>query len=264
MMRTIERIIALCLLVIAVIPSSAQSSDRKAEEALVLGSEITPEDTSGTRRFTNRLIVPKGDWQCGLTIMYADYNSDDADYMLMLQGLDARASMFMIAPEASYAFRHNHSIGVRFSYTKLGGMLDAATADLLGNMSLSVNDIRATSNSMGGSVYQRTYVGIDRQGRFGIFWDYILGYTRARTDFSTGGQTSSYSIKEKVNLAFAPGVVYFPMNNISVQAKISLADVSYARTTAYADGTVAGTHRGANVQAGLNLLNLSFGLTIHL
>ena len=241
MIRTISRIMAVCLLVAAAVPALGQTSGRKSE-TIVLGREITPKDTTKQRRFTNRLIAPKGEWQCGLS---------------------AKASMLRISPEAAYTFKDNHAVGVRFNYTKLAGILDSATADLLGNLSLSVADINATSNSMGGSVFQRTYVGIDRQGRFGIFWDYILGYTRAKTRFAAGGESSSYTIKQKVNLAFAPGVVYFPMNNVSIQANISIADLSYAATTAYENGNAVGSHKGWKAQAGLNLLNLSFGLTIH-
>lgn len=264
MMRTIARIFMVCLLVTAAVPVSAQFSSRQGD-AIVLGSELPRKDTVSQRRLTNRLIAPKGGWQCGLSVMYADFNSANSDYMLLLQGLSARASMLKIAPEAAYTFKNNHAVGVKFNYMKAGGMIDAATADLLGNLSLSVGDINAVSNSMGGSIFQRTYIGIDKQGRFGIFWDYILGYTRAKTQFGTGDAGApSHTVKEKVNIAFAPGVVYFPMNNVSVQANVSIADLSYATTTAYQGGSEVGTHKGLKAQAGLNLLNLSFGLTIHL
>ena len=255
MMRTIKAILMNCLLMAAVLPSYGQND--------VLGSEIMPKDTTKQHRFTNRLIAPKGGWQCGLSVMYADFNSADSDYMLMLQGLNARASMLKISPEAAYTFKPNHAVGVKFNYVKAGGMLDSATADLLGNMSLSVENLSATSVSMGGSVFQRTYVGIDKLGRFGIFWDYILGYARSTTQFDTAGD-SSYTVKEKGYIAFAPGIVYFPMNNVSIQANISIADISYADTTAYQDGNAVGTHKGWSARAGINLLNLSFGLTIHL
>ena len=260
MMRTIARIFVVCLLIVATMPAVAQTSGRK--EPIALGEELTNKGRQG--RLTNRLIAPKGEWQCGLSIMYADFNSANSDYMLLLQGMSARASMLKIAPEAAYTFKNNHAVGARFNYVRLVGVLDSATADLLGNLSLSIADLNATSQSMGGSVFQRTYVGIDRQGRFGIFWDYILGYTRSKTQFATGDFKPTHSVKEKVNIAFAPGVVYFPMNNVSVQANISIADLSYATTTAYQGGSQVGKHRGWKMQAGLNLLNLSFGLTIHL
>lgn len=262
MMRTILRIFMACILVMSAVPALGQTDG--GEETIVLGAEITPKDPAKQKRFTNRLIAPKGEWQCGMSVMYADFNSANSDYMLMLQGLDLRASMLKITPEAAYTFKNNHAVGVKFNYLKFGGMLDSATADLLGNMSLSVSDINAATNSMGGSVFQRTYIGIDKQGRFGIFWDYILGYTRAKTQFASGEASNSQTVKEKVQLAFAPGVIYFPMNNISIHANISIADLSYATTKAYQNGNEVGMHKGWKAQAGLNLLNLSFGLAIHL
>ena len=136
MMRTVTRIFAVCLLMVAVLPSFGQSNDGK--DRIVLGSEIMPKDTTKARRFKNHLIAPKGGWQCGLSVMYADFNSNNIDYMLAVQGLTAKASMLRIAPEAAYTFKDNHAIGLRFQYTNAGGMLDGLTADLLGNMSLPV------------------------------------------------------------------------------------------------------------------------------
>jgi hypothetical protein len=107
MMRTIKAILMNCLLMAAVLPSYGQND--------VLGSEIMPKDTTKQHRFTNRLIAPKGGWQCGLSVMYADFNSADSDYMLMLQGLNARASMLKISPEAAYTFKPNHAVGVKFN-----------------------------------------------------------------------------------------------------------------------------------------------------
>lgn len=263
MMRTIVKIMAAYLLAMTAIPVFGQAEEGK-DKTIVLGKEITPRDTTKQRRFTSRLIAPKGEWQCGFTAMYADLNSSDNDYMMLLQGINASASVLRIAPQVAYTFCDNHAIGLKFNYTIADGMLDSATADLLGNLSLSVGDLNASSMTLGGSVYQRTYVGIDKQGRFGITWDYVLGYSRTTTRFASADATPADSVRDRISLSFAPGVVYFPMNNISVQANISIADVSYSSSAAYRDGDVVGTHTGWNARASLNLLNLSFGLTIHL
>lgn len=263
MMRTIVKIMVAGLVALAAVPAFGQA-EGGANETIVLGKELAPRDTTRQHRFTNHLIAPKGEWQCGLSVMYADFNSEDNDYMMLLQGVSAKASLLRISPEAAYTFRDNHAIGIRLNYTKAAGLLDSATADLLGNLSLSVSDINATSTTLGGAIFQRTYIGIDKRGRFGITWDYVLGYTRSNTHFTTADASLSDSLKEKVSLSFAPGVVYFPMNNVSIQANISIADVSYAVTTAYDSGAPVGRHTGWSARASLNLLNLSFGLTIHL
>ena len=90
MMRTITRILMVCLMVMVAIPAAGQTSGKDTER-IVLGSDIVPKDTAKQNRLVNRLIAPKGGWQCGLSVMYADFNSANSDYMLLLQGLGARA-----------------------------------------------------------------------------------------------------------------------------------------------------------------------------
>lgn len=244
--------------------SAFAQSDGKERETIVLGGEIASKDTSKVRRFKNHLIAPKGEWQCGLSVMYADFSSNNSEFMLLLQGVDANASMLRLAPEGAYTFADNHAVGARFQYTNINGMVDSATADLLGNLSMDVSGLNAQSRSMGGSVFQRTYVGLDRYGRVGIFWDYVLGYTRSKTQFYTGEASSAYSLNNKISLNFAPGIVYFPMNNVSIQVCISLAGLSYTNVKAYDNGQVAGSRQAWKAHASLSVLDLSFGLTVHL
>ena len=249
------------LMLLAAFSSFGQTKD---DDTIVLGKKIMPKDSTKQRRFKNHIIAPKGEWQCGLSVMYADFSSDDSEYMLLFQGIDAGASMLRLAPEAAYAFADNHAVGARFQYTNLNGSVDAATADLLGNLNMSIENVHALSRSMSGCVYQRTYVGLDNRGRVGIFWDYILGLSRTKSQFYTGDTPNSYSVSKKIHLGFAPGIVYFPMNNVSVQACLSLADLSYRSVTAYEGGQPVGKRNVWKAQASLNILDISVGLTIHL
>lgn len=255
--------ILFCLFILSAVSVSANPGSGDGDR-IVLGKELTPKDTTEIRRFRNHLIAPKGEWQCGLSVMYADFSSANSEYMLLLQGLDANASMLRLSPAAAYTFADNHSIGARFQYTNVSGIVDTATADLLGNFNMTLEDISAYSRSMSGSVFQRTYIGLDKNGRIGIFWDYILGYARTKTQFMVGEGNPAFSINNKIYLGFSPGIVYFPMNNVSVHASISLADLSYSMISAYeADGLV-GTRQAWRAQASLNILNINFGLTVHL
>lgn len=238
-------------------------SEKAEKTTIVLGGEISPADSTKNSRFKKYLIAPKGEWQCGLSIMYADFSSRNSDYMMLLQGLDANASMLRLSPQAAYTFKDNHAAGVQFRYTNFNGVVDAVTADLLGNFSMSLEDINANSRGLSACVFQRTYWGLDRQGRVGIFWDYILGYTRKNSTFFTGEASSAYTINNKVHLGFAPGIVYFPMNNVSIQASICLADLSYNNVKAYEDGATVGVRHAWKAQASINVLDLNFGLAIH-
>ena len=261
-MRTKKLFTAVCLAFLAAVTSFGQT-ERTGKSTVVLGGEIMPKDTSRIVRFKNHLIAPKGEWQCGVSVMYADFSSSNSEYMMLLQGMNAGASLLRLAPEAAYTFKNNHSVGIRVQYTNATGTIDAATADMLGNLTLTLENMNVNSRSLSGCIFKRTYWGLDRNGRVGLFWDYILGYTRKTSQFYIGESSDSYTVSQKGHLGFAPGIVYFPMNNVSVQASICVADLSYNYVQAYDNGAITGTRNAWKAMASINVLDLNFGLTIH-
>ena len=91
----------MCLMFLA--SFSAFASGGAEEETVQLGKEIMPKDTTKQRRLKNHLIAPKGEWQCGLSVMYADFSSADTEFMLVLQGLDAATDAIV-----SFFFYYDH------------------------------------------------------------------------------------------------------------------------------------------------------------
>ena len=257
-----KRLIILCLMLVA-FNSAYAYTFADVENVTAIGQVVPSKDTTSQKRFQPRLIAPKGGWQCGLSVMYADISTSNSDFMMLLQGVDLGASLFRLSMEGAYTYLPNHAVGARFTYSKINGVLDTATADLLGNLSLSVSNLHAASTSMSGAVFERTYVGLDSHGRVGIFWDYLLGYTWSKTQFYADAQASPYSLNKKIHLAFSPGIVYFPMNNLSVQFSVSIADLSYNNVSVYDKGVCVGSRHAWKAQASLNVLNLNFGVSIH-
>ena len=257
-----KRLIIFCLLLTSFSATYAAPVQGN-EPADTIGHVLSAKDTTVQKRFQSRLIAPKGGWQCGLSVMYADISTSNSDFMMLLQGVDLGASLFRLSMEGAYTYLPNHAVGARFTYSKLNGVLDTATADLLGNLSLSVGNLHAASTSMSGAVFERTYVGLDSHGRVGIFWDYLLGYTWNKTQFYADAQASPYSLNKKIHLGFSPGIVYFPMNNLSVQFSVCIADLSYNNVSVYDKGVCVGNRHAWKAQASLNLLDLNFGISIH-
>jgi len=238
----------------------AEQGKRK-RETVVLGTRVVNDTTRhGARNLKSYEIVPKGEWQVGMTVAYYNLSADNSEFMLLLNDTGIDANLFRIAPIASYAYATNQAVGARFQYTNARCNIDAATLDLLGNFSVDLKDVRAKYMSYGGYVYNRSYVGLDSRGRVGIFVDIALGYSRSKTTVSS----TEYTLNRKLGVSFSPGVAYFPMNNVSVFAALSLADVSYNWSSGYSSGTVTGTKNSFAAKAGLNLMNLNFGLAVHL
>lgn len=232
---------------------------------IILGTKMMRDTTVFSRRsLTTNLIIPKSDWQIGMSVAYMNLSSDDSDFALVLTDANASASIFRLSAHASYSYKNNRTVGLKFQYTNGSCAVDASTIDLLGNFSLDVNNVRGMVLSYASYVYNRYYMGFDDRGRVGLFLDVALGYTRSRSVFTMSSPSDSYTITHKVGANLSPGIVYFPMNNISVFAYLSLADISYNNSKGYTGGTLTGERNYFKAQAKVNALALNFGLTVHL
>lgn len=234
---------------------------KKPRRTLAVGRQLQKDTTKVSgRSLKAHVIIPKGDWQVGMTVTYLNFSTDDSEFMLLLNDAKASASVFRIAPEASYSYHNNQAVGLRLKYTNAYARLDAADLDLLGNFSLDLKDVGARSSSYGGYVYNRSYIGLDHRGRVGLFLDEAFGFTRSKSVVSS----DAYTINKKLSLTLSPGLVYFPMNNLSLSLGISIVDISYNKSNGYVNGAPSGERNFFRAQAKLNLMNLYFGLAIHL
>ncbi len=239
------------------------SSVVKKRKPLVLGKRIARDTTGISKRsLRTHLIIPKHDWQIGMAASYVNLSADNSEYLLLLDKSNAYLSLARISINGAYAYCDNHSVGLRLQYTNGNCSVDAATLDLLGNFSYDFKNVKAKTLSYTGAAFNRSYVGLDSKGRVGVFLDTSLGYTRSRSDIQSSSE--SYTINNKFFLALSPGIVYFPMNTISVFAFISLADISYNNSKGYSGGSFKGERNYFRAQARLDLFSINFGLSVHL
>lgn len=243
--------------------SDSTASARSRRKPLVLGKRIARDTTGISRRsLRTHLIIPKHDWQIGMAASYVNLSADNSEYLLLLNNSNAYLSLARISLNGAYAYCDNHAVGVRLQYTNGNCSVDAATLDLLGNFSYNLKDIKAKTLSYSSAVFNRSYVGLDSHGRVGMFLDTGLGYTRSRSDINSASET--YTVNNKIALTLNPGVVYFPMNTISVFAFISLADISWNNSRGYSGGEFTGQRNFFRAQARIDLFSINFGLSVHL
>lgn len=243
--------------------SDSTASAKSRKRPLVLGKRIARDTTGISKRsLRTHLIIPKHDWQIGMAASYVNLSADNSEFLLLLNNSNAYLSLAKISINAAYAYSDNHAVGVRLQYTNGNCSVDAATLDLLGNFSYNLKDIKAKTLSYSSAVFNRSYVGLDSRGRVGVFLDTGFGYTRSRSDINSASET--YTVNNKIALTLNPGVVYFPMNTISVFAFISLADISWNNSRGYSGGEFVGQRNFFRAQARIDLFSISFGLSVHL
>ena len=243
---------------------------KPAKETIKLGAEIKQQSDSldGKRRrgLQQHLIIPKGEWQVGALISHVSFSSDDSEYLLIVQNLDANGSITKVAPFVAYSYRDNRSIGIKLQYSSANGNIREGDLDFLSDdLNFSVDDIRANMSSFQTAVYHRSYIGLDDRGRIGLFNDISLSYTNSKTVFTYNAETAdTYTRSNQIKLSLQPGIVVFAMNNVSTHVSIGIGGVSYNNTKYIKAGEVIGTRNYSQAKFKLNVLDINIGVTIHL
>ncbi len=223
-------------------------------------------DGASEGRGPDRVFMPKGDFSAGVSFFYVDLSSVNSEYMMLIQNLNANATMMSLSPYIDYTYRNNRSVGLRVKYSSAkGGVNDVDLSMLSDDLSLSVENIAADSRSIQTEFYHRAYAPLDKQSRIGVFTDISLGYSNTRTSFSYNTETlDSYSVAKRVKFAVHPGLMVFVTNSISTHVSIGIGGATYNHIDYFKHGEVVGTRDFSKVRFMLDVLDISFGLSFHL
>ena len=103
-------------------------ADKPAKQTIKLGGEIRHRgDTLQQKRrrgLQQHLIIPKGEWQVGAQISHVSFSSNNSEYLLIVQNLDANGSITKVAPYVAYSYHDNRSIGVKLQYSAANGNIN--------------------------------------------------------------------------------------------------------------------------------------------
>ncbi len=188
---------------------------------------------------SSTVFVPKGTVHTGINFSYntVDFGqtADDAGYSMLfdlLNGLKANMYTFGLAPQFSYFFADNLSVGWRFDYDRSQLDLDNASLSLSDDLGFGIADYHMHQHMFSGSLTMRYYVSIADSKRFAIFAE-----GRATGAF---GQSKTWNVEEdrkvgtyqkitKGALTFVPGICIFAHDNVAVEVAIGILGVNYTR-----------------------------------
>jgi len=227
----------------------------------ILAALVTSAVPTGAKDiFGTHTLLEKKEMSVGASILYANLGSNNSEYLLMVNNLGADGSFFRIAPKFEYAYNDNASIGLRLGYTNGRADINSADVNLL-TESLNFKISDASANMMAGTaaIYHRNYFGLEKTGTVGLFAEFQLGYTYARTNFGS----NSYNSSNQLKLSFSPGVILFIVPCVSIEGAISLADISYMSAMSFKDGKAEGNASKIRAAVSFNILNCLFGINYH-
>ena len=228
-----------------------------------------------TRRRIDREIdkikfAYKGEVVMGLTASYGTLSSDDTDYMIILDNINASGTVATVKPFLGYFYRDNNCIGIRFGYRHVGGSLNDVRFDLGESNDISMDipylDLQSDNYSFG--LFHRSYAGLDPKGRFGLFAEFELSFSTGTSDFayeSDGAIRRTYSDNTRVQLMFNPGAAVYIFPNVCATVSFGLGGVQYTSVTQKDEaGNKIGSRKASNMKFKLNIAAINIGMNIHL
>jgi hypothetical protein len=274
-----KRFLASILLLCAIGYSWAYEVPETSEDYVPLIPYVAPvkqkvERTKLTRPLIDReinknLFVLKGEHMAGLTVSYGSVSSEDSNIGLLLDQLKLSGQMFTVKPHYGFFYRDNNAVGVRLGYSYLSGALDSAGLNLgdAADISLSLGNVGYTSRGFSAAVYHRSYMPIDKKGRFGLFAEWELGgkMTRSKSGDASGDSVSAVADNYRVSLNFAPGVAVYIFPNVCASLSFGLGGLQYNHIRQMdGQGNFTGKRDFSKLQFGLNLAEINIGVNVHL
>ncbi|MBQ6082255.1 MAG: hypothetical protein IJK91_07225 [Bacteroidales bacterium] len=209
-------------------------------------------------------FIPKGEFAVGIQFGTLDLNSDNSGIMLVLNPITAKGRVSMIAPFVEYAYKNDRVAGARISYTSGNASVDNITIDLLNEgMAFDFSDVSAGITMLSATLFHRNYFALDPKSRVAVVAEFALSGGRGHSEFNTGGEAMTRADYLNAKLSFSPGLSFFVMNNISITATLSMANLSYNRVECFNNNEPTGSRDKFGANVGLDLLGTWFGVAFH-
>lgn len=250
---------------------SASVNDPALHEQVIVGQDtvsvIIPQKNYGRydRGLYNYLFVPKGQWSFGLMASYGEFNTDDIQILSVLKDLNVNVKAYSLQPSISYFFRNNQSIGIKFNYTRQLVDLAGMTLDLSDDLGFSLSDVSYYSRTYTSSIAYRSYVGLGRERRFGVFNEVELAFGAGSSRFKRlyGGEprdTRTNSMTASLN--FSPGVCVFIMDYVSFNVSFGVFGLKFHHERQSTNGVDEGSRFSSGANFRFNIFNINFGMAV--
>ena len=216
------------------------------------------------RGIINFRFIPKGSKLFGVTASYSNSVSDNSNMLLVLTDLDYSFKSMRVNPFAGYFIRDNMMIGVKFGYNNQHARIDNSALNVE-DLDFSLANVAFSQRVYSSALFHRSYVGLDRGRRFGLFNETSLGIKTGDATFSRlqeGEPKVTESSITQLELGISPGIAVFIMQNISAEVSFGLIGFNYRHESQTVNNEKAGSFSSSGANFKINLLNINIGITV--
>ncbi len=222
------------------------------------------------RKIDSYKFISKGELAIGLTASYGSATSENSEFMLIAENINASGTMASFKPFLGYFYNDNKCVGLRLGYSHLSGKIDSASLDFgeSNGLEFDLPYIDVVNDVYNYAIFHRSYTSLDKKGRFGLFAEveliYKSGHNNMLHDF-TGATQNIRSNSSHVGLNFNPGITVFVLPNVSSNVSFGLGGLGYTSITQRNEnGEVIGRRESSQLRFKFNIAEINFGITVHL
>lgn len=217
------------------------------------------------RGIKNYRFIPKKKWIGGLTFSYVNFDSDDSSLLFsILKDFDCNFRTFSVKPFVGYAIRDNLVVGMKMGYNHTIAQLDNISMDVE-DLDISLKDMRYAEDTYSIAVFHRSYVGLDRGKRFGLFNETTLSYNMGTSSFARGKDSDLKRTETTLNelhLGINPGLSVFIMQNVCAELSLGVVGFKYRVEKQKNNLGETGKRRNSGANFKINLFNINIGITL--
>lgn len=217
------------------------------------------------RGIKNYRLIPEKKWIGGLTFSYVNFDSDDSQLLFsMLKDFDCNFRTFSIKPFWGYALRDNLVIGMKLGYNHTIAQLDNISL-AVEDLDVSLQDMRYAEDTYSVAFFHRSYVGLDRGKRFGLFNETTLSYNTGTSSFARGAEDKlkrTETTLNEIHLGINPGMVVFIMQNVCAEVSLGVVGFKYRVEKQKNNLGEEGKRRSSGANFKINLFNINIGITL--
>lgn len=254
-----------------IVRKSERVNQADSIEKVIIGNDTVPiviaERNFGRfdRGLFNYIFIPKGKWGVGITASYGELQTEDIQVLSILKDLDFKGKMFSVKPYLSYFIANNRAVGLKFNYTRGIADLGKLAVNFDDDLNFSIRDVSYYQQSFSISSFYRGYVGLDRNGRFGVFNEVDLAFGAGSSRFKriyNGEPRDTRTIITQGSLNFSPGVCVFIQDFASFNVSFGVFGLKWRKEDQSTDGVDEGSRTTSGANFRFNIFNINFGLMV--
>lgn len=201
----------------------------------------------------------------GISFNYFKFDSDNSKILFgVMNNINYDASIFGVSPYIGYSFKDNQIVGMKVNYSRYYVNLDKLKFNM-GDAAVSLGDMKFKQNVYGISLFYRSYIGLDKEQRFGFFSEINTSAYNGDSYFITGRGDNTDTYKTRINtfdIGMSPGISVFVHRNVSFELSFNVVGFNYDKYVQSLNGKPKGKMEKSGANFRINPFNMNISLTL--